>query len=149
MPRGRKAQGTLIERVSQGAPARAAFDWDALPEVQEPTKDDSPVGHRRIDVEEDTPQAIKDRVIEAYEIYSENATDEKGEWLESKSALAAATRKSWRTQECGTAEMALEFVRLAKRYCEKREERLTFRGAPVTGNQTRVRYVVKPFEAKG
>lgn len=150
MARGvRKAQSTLVERVQKGAPERPADSiWDALSDMEEPTSEDQPVGSRRLDIEAETPGPIKARIDQAYEVYSENATDDSGEWFESKAKLAAATAKSWRTQPCGSEEAAVEFIRLAKRYCNKREERLTFRGAQVPTDKTRVRFVVKPFEAR-
>lgn len=149
MPRGVKAQGTLVERIQKGAPERPADSiWDMLPALEEQSKEDKPVGHRRIDIEEDTPQGIRNAVIAAYEVYSDNATDDDGEWFTSASKLLAATAKSWRVQPCGSEEAATEFVRLARRYCNKREERLTFRGGPVSTDPTRVRFVVKPYEPR-
>ncbi len=129
---------------AKSAPAKSAaqttaetFDWATLPAAVTPeyTRE----FHRNPDVVANTPQAIKDRVNESYAAYKPAGHD------------PASPRKvvtSWRSQECGTKERAAEFIKLARKFAEHSDPRMTIRATIDEAKPTVVRYMAKPFEVR-
>lgn len=126
----------ILESISAATPAPAAaapaavsaspeFDWDSLPAVEVAVYSRSAPSR---DLEALTPAAVKNRVTSGFE------------------ATAKAGKPTWFVQECGTAERAEEFLKLARRYA-------TFRGYTLRGKAnpnalSEIRYTVKVREAR-
>lgn len=145
------AKSTAPAKAQSAAEQTAqTFDWAALPKAEVPEYTRSTALPK--DVEQTTPQPIKDKVLESFNAYEgpipAGTVDAAGKPIpERKSA-----KLSWRVQECGTVERAKEFQRLAKRYALGHDPRMTLRSAitasTVTSAETVVRFMAKPFEAK-
>lgn len=79
------------------------FDWADLP--AEETVTQGYVHGTRIDVTEEVPEVLRDKIEKNLEEYLAQTPDNKGK----KSPV-------WRRQACGTKERADEMIRLVKRY---------------------------------
>lgn len=126
-----------------------ADPWAALPAAVVRTRPAATGSGATLDVEKETPQAIKDRLYESYGIYWAGTSVEGA----SKGAIDKATRAAWREQQFASQEQMDLFVKLAKRYCAKRAVRWTFRSGPAKNGQgvvvpLRLAFLVKTFEAK-
>lgn len=136
-----------VKKTAAEATAQT-FNWDSLPAAEVPEYTRSAALPKN--VEETTPTAIKDKLLESLKAYVPAVpahTDAKG-----KHVAGVGVKLSWRTQECGTEERAKEFQKLAKRYALGHDPRFTLRSAivasDVTNADTVVRFMAKPFEAR-
>lgn len=138
-------QAAVIEQLQRTAPVRpqvpAGFSWDQLPPAEARV-----YATTIIDVEADTPDTVKAKVLESYNDYMtvlgynpEEATVA----LKNK-----AVRQGFKVQRCPTPGVAAELWRLMRRYCANREPRLTLRGGVDKEDQTLVYWLAKPYEAR-
>lgn len=115
------------------------FSWDSLDEaVERPAEAVTP----RVNVEQDTPAAIKGRVINSYDVYM-NAVSVEGA---SQSEINRAIRAAWRSQTFPNTDVRDEFLKLARRYCAKGDTPRTLRAKIDASDELCLYFLAKPRE---